>query len=335
MDEQITLDYGSGGQKTADLIQSILLPAFDNPALAELGDSAVLAGGPKLIFSTDSFVVSPWEFPGGDIGKLAVCGTVNDLCMAGGEPRYLSLALILEEGFLLSDLKRIVRSIADQAKAAGVSIVTGDTKVVESGKGDGIYINTAGIGFQRAVLPGRQGFQPGDAVLVSGSIGCHGAAVMLARAGLLEADGPLQSDCRPLHEIASAARNAAPSGIRILRDPTRGGVATTLNEFTEGTPFSIILDEGALPIDPAVQSACDLLGLDPLYCACEGRMLAVCDPACADAVLAAIRRTPGGEQAARIGTVTGEMPGHVLLKTAIGGKRILSKLSGLQLPRIC
>ena len=166
MDEQITLDYGSGGQKTADLIQSILLPAFDNPALAELGDGAVLAGGPKLIFSTDSFVVSPWEFPGGDIGKLAVCGTVNDLCMAGGEPRYLSLALILEEGFLLSDLKRIVRSIADQAKAAGVSIVTGDTKVVESGKGDGIYINTAGIGFQRAVLPGRQGFQPGDAVLV-------------------------------------------------------------------------------------------------------------------------------------------------------------------------
>ena len=250
MDEQITLDYGSGGQKTADLIQSILLPAFDNPALAELGDGAVLAGGPKLIFSTDSFVVSPWEFPGGDIGKLAVCGTVNDLCMAGGEPRYLSLALILEEGFLLSDLKRIVRSIADQAKAAGVSIVTGDTKVVESGKGDGIYINTAGIGFQRAVLPGRQGFQPGDAVLVSGSIGCHGAAVMLARAGLLEAGGPLQSDCRPLHEIASAARNAAPSGIRILRDPTRGGVATTLNEFTEGTPFPSYWTRVRCPLIP-------------------------------------------------------------------------------------
>ena len=332
MDEQITLDYGSGGQKTAELIESILLPALDNPALAELGDGAVLAGGPKLVFSTDSFVVSPWQFPGGDIGKLAVCGTVNDVCMAGGSPRYLSLSLILEEGFRRADLERIVRSIADTARAAGV---TGDTKVVEAGKGDGIYINTAGIGLLRAALPGKPGIRPGDAVLVSGSIGCHGAAVMLARAGLLEADSPLQSDCRPLHEIAAAALDAAPSGIRILRDPTRGGVATALSEFAGETPHTIVLDERALPIDPAVQSACDLLGLDPLYCACEGRMLAVCDPACAQAVLAAIRRMPGGEQAAQIGWVTDEMPGRVLLKTALGGKRILSRLAGLQLPRIC
>ena len=272
-DDRITLDYGSGGLKTSELIESILLPAFDNDTLASLGDGAVLDGSQKLVFSTDSFVVSPWKFPGGDIGRLSVCGTVNDLCMAGGIPKYLSLSFILEEGFPFSDFKSIVSSIADEAKEAGVSIVTGDTKVVDSGKGDGIYINTSGIGFQRAVLPGKSDIRPGDAVLVSGTIGCHGAAVMMARSGLLREDSPLVSDCQPLHRISAAALKAAgmtaestdfSAPIRILRDPTRGGVATTLNEFTEQMPFSIELEETALPIDPAVEAACDMLGLDPL-----------------------------------------------------------------------
>ena len=335
-DDRITLDYGSGGLKTSELIESILLPAFDNTALSQLGDGAILGGSDKLVFSTDSFVVSPWEFPGGDIGKLSVCGTVNDLCMAGGTPKYLSLSFILEEGFSFSDFRSIVSSIADEAKKAGVSIVTGDTKVVDSGKGDGIYINTSGIGFQRAVLPGKSAIRPGDAVLVSGTIGCHGAAVMMARSGLLREGSPLVSDCQPLHRISAAALEAAGNGsIRILRDPTRGGVATTLNEFTEQMPFSIELDETALPVDPAVVAACDMLGLDPLYCACEGRMLAVCAPEASEAVLDAIKKIPGGENAARIGTVTEDMPGKVLLKTPIGGRRILAKLTGMQLPRIC
>ena len=344
-DDRITLDYGSGGLKTSELIESILLPAFDNAALSQLGDGAILGGTvTKLVFSTDSFVVSPWKFPGGDIGKLSVCGTVNDLCMAGGIPKYLSLSFILEEGFSFSDFKSIVSSIADEAKQAGVSIVTGDTKVVDSGKGDGIYINTAGIGFQQAVLPGKSAIRPGDAVLVSGTIGCHGAAVMMARSGLLREDSPLVSDCQPLHKISAAALEAVgmtsestdlSASIRILRDPTRGGVATTLNEFTEQMPFSIELDETALPVDPAVEAACDMLGLDPLYCACEGRMLAVCAPEAAEAVIDAIKKIPGGENAARIGTVTEDMPGKVLLKTPIGGRRILAKLTGMQLPRIC
>lgn len=336
MDDKITLDYGSGGLKTSELIESILLPAFDNAALSQLGDGAVLPGAEELVFSTDSFVVSPWKFPGGDIGKLSVCGTVNDLCMAGGTPEYLSLSFILEEGFSFRDLRSITASIAEEAKKCGVIIATGDTKVVESGKGDGIYINTAGIGFRKAVLPGREAIRPGDAVLVSGSLGCHGAAVMMARSGLLQENSPLVSDCQPLHRISAAALDAAGSGsIRILRDPTRGGAATTLNEFTEGMPFSIELDEASLPIEPAVAAACDMLGLDPLYCACEGRMLAVCAPDAAEDILAAIRNTPGGEHAVQIGTVTEDMPGKVLLKTSIGGKRILSKLTGLQLPRIC
>lgn len=336
MDDKITLDYGSGGLKTSELIESILLPAFDNAALSQLGDGAVLPGSEELVFSTDSFVVSPWKFPGGDIGKLSVCGTVNDLCMAGGTPEYLSLSFILEEGFSFRDLRSITASIAEEAKKCGVIIATGDTKVVESGKGDGIYINTAGIGFRKAVLPGREAIRPGDAVLVSGSLGCHGAAVMMARSGLLQENSPLVSDCQPLHQISAAALDAAGSGsIRILRDPTRGGAATTLNEFTEGMPFSIELDEASLPIEPAVAAACDMLGLDPLYCACEGRMLAVCSPDAAEDILAAIRNTPGGEHAVQIGTVTEDMPGKVLLKTSIGGKRILSKLTGLQLPRIC
>ena len=335
MDEKITLDYGSGGLKTSELIESILLPAFKNDALSRLGDGAVLPGSDKLVFSTDSFVVSPWRFPGGDIGKLSVCGTDNDVCMAGGAPKYLSLSFIIEEGFSFQDFRDIVSSVAEEARACDVSIVTGDTKVVDAGKGDGIYINTAGIGFQRADLPGKESIRPGDAVLVSGTIGCHGAAVMMARSGLVAENSPLRSDCAPLHEISAAALNAAGPDIRVLRDPTRGGIATTLNEFTEGMPFSIELGESVLPVDPAVEAACDMLGLDPLYCACEGRMLIICSPGSADQILAAVRAVPGGENAARIGTVTEDMPGKVLLRTPIGGRRILAKLTGIQLPRIC
>ena len=333
MEEIITLDYGSGGLRTSQLIESVLVPAFQNPALEDLGDGAVLPtmDGP-LVYSTDSFVVTPWRFPGGDIGKLAVCGTVNDVCMAGGQPKYLSLSFIIEEGFLMEDFKTIVNSIATTAQLAGVQIVTGDTKVVERGKGDGIYINTSGVGPQRAAGLSRKAIRPGDAVLVSGSVGCHGAAVLMAR-GEIPFAGELLSDCRPLHQLSAAALEAG--GVRILRDPTRGGVATTLNEFVEGSALTIELEEDAIPVDPAVAAACDLLGLDPLYSACEGRMLAVVSPGQADAVLDALHQTSGGEHAAMIGRVTESRPGHVVLRTALGGSRILGKLTGVQLPRIC
>lgn len=331
--DRITLDYGSGGQKTAELIDSLLLPAFDNPALSPLGDGAVLEGQPKLVFSTDSFVVSPWKFPGGDIGKLSVCGTVNDLCMAGGVPKYLSLSFIIEEGFLFSDLRRIISSIAEEAETAGITVVTGDTKVVEAGHGDGIYINTSGIGFHMTDLPGRTAIRPGDHILLSGSAGCHGAAVMAARNGMLNENSPLISDCMPLHRLSAASLGIG--GIRIMRDPTRGGVATTLCEFVDGMPFSIELNSSDIPIDPPVETVCGLLGLDPLYCACEGRMLIVCAPEKSEPILDALHKIPGGENASRIGTVTDEMPGKVLLRTSIGGRRILTRLSGIQLPRIC
>lgn len=333
MQSIITMDYGSGGVRTAQLIDEILLPAFGNAALNDLGDGAVLPDlGGQPVFSTDSFVVTPWKFPGGDIGKLAVCGTVNDLCMAGGKPLYLSLSLILEEGLPMDDLRTVVDSIARTAREAGVQIVTGDTKVVERGSADGLYINTAGIGVLWAPGLGRRALRPGDAVLISGSVGCHGAAVLMAR-GDLPVEGDLRSDCRPLHELSAAA--LAAGEVHILRDPTRGGVATTLNEFVEGSGLCIGLEEEAIPVDEPVAAACDLLGLDPLYAACEGRMLAVVAPGDAEAVLGALRALPGGEGACRIGTVGTGRPGKVVLHTALGGSRILGKLTGAQLPRIC
>ena len=332
MEEIITLDYGSGGEKTSELIHSILLPLFDNPALAPLGDGAILSGQEQLAFSTDSFVVTPWRFPGGDIGKLAVCGTVNDLCMTGAVPRYLSFSLILEEGFLVNALREIAASAAAQARQAGVRIVTGDTKVVERGKGDGIYINTAGIGFLRASGLGQDAIKKGDAILLSGCAGCHGAAVLMARAGLADAGGPV-SDCGSLLEVSQAALSAG--AIRIMRDPTRGGVATVLAEFAEGTPLTMELWETAVPVDPAVAASCGLLGLDPLYSACEGRMVAIAAPEDAEAVLAAMRQAPGGEQAAIVGKVTDRYPGSAVLNTALGGRRLLPRLTGAQLPRIC
>ena len=333
MQDIITLDYGSGGLKTAQLIEEIMVPAFANTALSQLGDGAVLPElGGQPVFSTDSFVVTPWKFPGGDIGNLAVCGTVNDVCMAGGVPKYLSFSLILEEGFPLEDLRTIVASAAATARQAGVQLVTGDTKVVERGRGDGIYINTAGIGVLRAPGLGQQTMREGDTVLVSGSVGCHGAAVLMAR-GDLPCEGTLLSDCRPLHQLSTAALEAG--GVRMLRDPTRGGVATTLNEFVEGTSLCIELEEEAIPVDAPVAAACDLLGLDPLYSACEGRMLVVCTPETAPSILTALHGLPGGEGAAQIGRVTSSRPGQVVLHNSFGGSRILGKLTGAQLPRIC
>ncbi len=332
MDEIITLDYGSGGKKTSRLIEQSIVPALDNPMLAELGDGAILPGGERLVFSTDSFVVSPLFFPGGDIGKLAVCGTVNDIAMCGGEPKYLSCAFIIEEGLGRRELERIIASMAAAAKQAGVQIVTGDTKVVEKGRGDGIYINTAGIGVLRHPGLSPAAIRPGDAVLVSGTVGDHGTTVMLERSGM--ARGELRSDCAALNALAEALLSAVPE-TRVLRDPTRGGVATTLNEFVEGRALGIELEEKAVPLRPAVQSACELLGLDPLYCANEGKLLAVVPAERTEEALAALRRFPEGKDAARIGSVTEAYPGKLVMRTPLGGRRVLQKLTGAQLPRIC
>ncbi len=330
MDDIITLDYGSGGKKTAALIDEIIIPELGNNALNALGDGAILDG--QLAFSTDSFVVDPLFFPGGDIGKLCVCGTVNDLAMCGAEPKYLSLALIIEEGLPTESLRRIVASIKAAAEAAGVAVVTGDTKVVERGRGDGVYITTSGIGVVRYPGLGPERMRPGDAVLISGTAGDHGAAVMLARDALME--GEIRSDCAALNGLVRAVLESG-AEVRVLRDPTRGGVATTLCEFAESAALGIELDEAAIPVRRDVSAACALLGLDPLYCANEGKMLAVVAAKDAERALAAMRSVPEGKSAAIIGRVISERPGKVVLRTAMGGGRILQKLAGAQLPRIC
>lgn len=332
MDEIITLDYGSGGKKTSRLIENIIVPAFSNPALNALSDGAILPGAGEIAFSTDSFVVDPIFFPGGDIGKLSVCGTVNDLAMCGAEPKYLSCAFIIEEGLESEKLEKIVASIRDAARSAGVQIVTGDTKVVERGRGDKIYINTAGIGVMKYPGLSPRNIRPGDKVIVSGTVGDHGTAVMLARNGMMQ--GELKSDCAALNGLADAILSLG-AGVRVLRDPTRGGVATTLNEFTEGTALSIELEEEQIPVRPQVRAACDMLGLEPLYCANEGKLLAVVSPEDTERVLARMRELPEGADAAVIGTVSDRHPGRVVMKTAFGGTRILQKLAGAQLPRIC
>jgi len=355
LEKIITLDYGSGGKKTSSLIENYIVPAFRNDALAQLGDGAILAGHERLVFSTDSFVVSPYVFPGGDIGKLAVCGTVNDIAVSGGDPKYLSLALIIEEGFPENDLARIIESASKAAENAGVQVVTGDTKVVERGRGDGIYINTSGIGFLAHAGLSPENIREGDTVLVSGNVGDHGAAVMLARNKNL-VEGEILSDCADISGLAKALR---PLGrdLRVMRDPTRGGVATTLCEFVEdrsagstaaqnpenagaaqrikNAPCGIELFEKEIPVSPMVAAACDILGLDPLYCANEGKLLAVVAKERAGEALALLRGTPGGENAAVIGTVTKAHPGKVTVQTPYGGSRILTKLAGAQLPRIC
>ena len=340
-EERITLSHGAGGKATHTLIEAVFLDAFRNPLLEPLEDGASLTpewpdgGAGRLAFTTDSYVVSPLFFPGGDIGDLAVNGTVNDLAMCGARPLYLSCGFILEEGFPVADLQRIVASMAAAATRAGVQIVTGDTKVVERGKADGCYITTAGVGLlDRPATLSAAAAQPGDVVLVSGPIGDHGITVMLAR-GELDIEADIVSDTAPLHELTAALLDAVPDGVRLLRDATRGGVATICNEVAVASQVAVVLDERAVPVRPEVNGASELLGIDPLYVACEGRLVAVVAADRADDALAALRSLPVGAGAARIGTVRDDPPGLVLLRTSFGGTRIVDLLVGDPLPRIC
>ena len=332
MDEIITLDYGSGGKKTSRLIESMIVPRMNNSFLAELGDGAILPGDSELVFSTDSFVVDPLFFPGGDIGELSVYGTVNDIAVCGGEPKFLSCALILEEGLETAVLEKLLASMSAAAERAGVRIVTGDTKVVEKGRGDKLYINTAGIGFLKVRGLTPKAIRNGDAVILSGTAGDHGTAVMLARSGMMQ--GNLKSDCAPIDKLCEAVFRSGAT-VRVLRDPTRGGIATTLNEFVERTPLGIAIEEKAVPVKDEVKAACELLGLDPLYCANEGKLLCVAAQEDVSLVLEAMHQLPEGQNAAQIGTVTNTCPGRVIMKTGFGGNRVLQKLAGAQLPRIC
>lgn len=329
----ITLAYGSGGKKTSELIEEILVPAFNNPELQKLSDGAILNSSEKIVFSTDSFVINPYFFPGGDIGKLSVCGTVNDLCMCGGEPKYLSLSFIIEEGFSIEHLIKIVESIKKTAEDCSVKIVTGDTKVVERGKGDGIYINTSGIGFLKYDGLGEEKIAEGDLVIVTGTMGDHGISVMAARNQLILGDC-IVSDCTPLIRLSKELLKYK-SAIKIMRDPTRGGLATTLNEFVERNNLCIELDEGSIPIKRSVSNACEIIGLDPMYSANEGKIVAVVAKERAAEIIEALREYKEGKDAAIIGRVTSKYPGKVVIKTYLGGTRILSKLTGAQLPRIC
>lgn len=334
-DERITAAYGAGGKATRTLVEAVFLDAFHNPLLEPLEDQAVFTvDSGRMAFTTDSFVVRPLFFPGGDIGELAVNGTVNDLAMSGARPRYLSAGFILEEGLATDDLVRIVASMARAARSAGVEIVTGDTKVVERGRADGCYINTAGVGVvEHSLTLGAAHARPGDAVLVSGPIGDHGMTVMLAR-GELDIEADLVSDTAPLADLVQDLLAVAP-GVRCLRDATRGGVATVVNEVARDSRVAVVLDERAVPVRPAVRGACEILGIDPLYVACEGRFVAVVAPSDVDAALVALHAHPLGAGAAVIGEVRAEPPGLVLLRTEFGGTRIVDLLIGDPLPRIC
>jgi hydrogenase expression/formation protein HypE len=335
-DEVVTLAHGAGGKASAALVDAVFIDAFAQSGRGPLADAAILPfpSGQRLAYSTDSFVVTPWRFPGGSIGHLAVHGTVNDVAMQGGQPAWLSAAFVIEEGFAIDELRGIVADMAAAAAASGVVIVTGDTKVVGSGAADGIFVTTAGLG----VIPvgrtlGPDLVRPGDAVIVSGTIGDHGMAVMLARGDLaLEAD--IRSDTAPLHGLVEALLAAAPH-TRWLRDPTRGGVATSCNELARDARVAVVLDESALPVSPAVVGACDLLGIDPLYVANEGKLVAVVAPAEVDAAVAALRAQPGGRAATVVGEITADPAGVVVLRTAFGGTRIVDMLVGDPLPRIC
>ena len=333
MDDIISMSYGNGGKKTSKLIEELILPQFDNQELSLLGDGALLEVDGKIAFSTDSFVIYPYFFPGGDIGKLSVCGTVNDLLMCGSIPRYLSLALILEEGLELVELDKIIKSIGETAKLAGVKVVTGDTKVVDKGHGHGIYINTAGIGERiEGMNLSVDRIRKGDKVIVSGSVGNHGIAILCARENLLQ--GSLKSDCTPLNQVVNKITQFGDK-IKIMRDPTRGGVATTLNEFTEKMDFSIELIEEWIPIDPGVKTACELLGLDPLYSANEGKVITIVSSDIAENLIIELRKVEASKDAAIIGEVVDYVRSKVILKGGLGGKRILNKLTHDALPRIC
>jgi len=340
-EERITMSHGAGGKATRTLIEAIFLEAFRNPELERLEDSAELrlagpgdGAGARLALTTDSYVVSPLFFPGGDIGDLAVNGTVNDLSVAGATPLYLTAGFILEEGFPVADLIRVTGSMRAAAAAAGVRIVTGDTKVVQRGKADGCYINTAGVGLiERDVTLGVARARPGDAIIVSGPIGDHGITIMLAR-GELDLEADVCSDTAPLNGLVRGLLEEVP-GTRAMRDATRGGVATILNEIATAADAGVLVSEADIPVRYPVRGACELLGIDPMYVACEGRLIAVVPGDRADRALAALRAHPLGEQAAVIGEVTAGPPGIVQLKTAFGGTRVVDLLVGDPLPRIC
>jgi len=333
--ETILLGHGSGGRLSADLLRSVFLPALANPFLDRMDDQAVVdIAGARLAFTTDSFVVKPLFFPGGDIGSLAVYGTINDLAMGGARPLFLSAAFIVEEGFPMETLRRIVRSMQIAAAAADVQVVTGDTKVVEKGCADGLFVNTSGIGVlpQDLQLSANQA-RPGDRVIISGSIGDHGIAVMAQRDGL-EFETTIESDSAPLHGLVALMLENT-SGIRCMRDPTRGGVSSTCNEIAAQSAVGIELLEHNLPIKEEVWGACELLGLDPLYVANEGRLIAIVDPEIAEQLVERMRKHPFGRDAQIIGTVTAKNPGMVTIRTNVGTTRVVDMLAGDQLPRIC
>jgi len=334
-EERITMSHGAGGKATQTLIEAMFASAFANPLLEPLEDAARLSvGGARLALTTDSYVVSPLFFPGGNIGDLAVNGTVNDLSTSGATPLFLSAGFILEEGFEVAELARIVATMREAADAAGVQIVTGDTKVVERGKADGCYINTAGVGLIEHDLDlGVAGARPGDAILVSGPVGDHGITIMLAR-GELDIEADITSDTAPLNGLAAGLLSSVP-GVRALRDATRGGVATILNEIARSAGVGVTVNENDIPVRTEVRGAAELLGIDPMYVACEGRLVVVTAGEAADRAVAALRAHPLGAQAAVIGHVTADPPGIVQLKTAFGGTRIVDLLVGDPLPRIC
>lgn len=331
----VVMGHGGGGKLSAELIQHLFVPAFQNSTLGTLADSAVLSvADARLAFSTDSFVVQPLFFPGGNIGALAVNGTVNDLAMSGAKPLYLSCGFILEEGMPIEQLGLIVQTMASAARTAGVTLVTGDTKVVDRGHGDGVYINTSGIGLiPQGINIAPNMARPGDLVIVSGEIGLHGIAVMSVRAGL-DFDTVITSDCAPLHDLVHTMLSVS-RDIHVLRDPTRGGVASSLNEIAASSRVGIELDEQKLPVPEAVRSACELLGLDPLYVANEGKLLAILPERDAHSVLAAMRQHSLGREAAIIGRITEQHPGILVARTGIGGRRVVDMQVGEQLPRIC
>lgn len=332
----IVMGHGGGGKLGNELVEHLFLPAFRNPALENLGDAAVLelASG-RLAMSTDSFVVQPLFFPGGSIGALAVNGTVNDLAVSGAEPRFLSASFILEEGFPLAQLAAVVQAMADAASIAGVRIVTGDTKVVERGHGDGCYINTAGVGVLRpGVNVGPQRAQVGDVVLVSGTIGDHGMAIMSVREGL-EFESQIRSDCAALNGLIADVLDAVGPAVHAMRDPTRGGLASTLNEIAVASNVGIDIHEAELPVRVEVQSACELLGLDPVYVANEGKAILFVAAEAAERALEALRTHPLGREAARIGQVTAQHPKMLVARTAMGANRVIATQIGEQLPRIC
>lgn len=334
MQERVLLAHGSGGKLSHDLVERLLVPVFKNPLLEKLDDSASFPASGRLAFTTDSYIVTPIFFPGGDIGRLAVCGTVNDLSMVGARPLYLSVSFIVEEGLPIAELERVARSIQEAAEEAGVTVITGDTKVVNHGSADRLFVNTAGIGeVPEGVDISGSNARPGDAVIVSGPLGDHGIAVMSQREGLSFAAG-VESDVAPLNHLVQAMLKAS-GRIHALRDPTRGGLASTLNEIARQSQVGIRIEEELVPVRDAVRAACEMLGLDPLYVANEGKLVAMLPEKDAEPVVRAMRKERHGSEAAIIGRVCAEEPGRVVMRTRLGTSRIVDMLTGEPLPRIC